>query len=81
MKLMIKKIIDFLELILGKEFVRNAILAITDTLYQKITKEAERRALQMYEILEKEYELYRRNLYNQEPIKQPPSLRLVSDRG
>ena len=78
---MIKKIIDFLELILGKEFVRNAILAITDTLYQKITKEAERRALQMYEILEKEYELYRRNLYNQEPIKQPPSLRLVSDRG
>ena len=76
---MIKKIINFLESILGKEFVRNVILSITDTMYQKITKEAERKAMLMYEELEKEYELYRRNLYNQESIKQPPCLRLVSD--
>jgi len=76
---MINKIINFLESILGREFVRNVILAISDTLYQKITKEAERRAMLMYEKLEKEYELYRRNLHNQEPFKQSPGLRLVSD--
>lgn len=76
---MIKTLLNFLEMLVGKQVVKTFILTIADLMYTEFKKELEAYAFKMYQQMEEQYELLRRNFHNQEPIQQPPRLRIISN--
>lgn len=66
-------------MLVGKQAVKAFILTIADLMYKEFKKELEAYAFKMYQQMEEQYELLRRNFHNQEPIQQPPRLRIISN--
>ena len=68
------------DVIVTKEHVESELLKLCLSVCRLLSdKKMNRTAISMYQQMEEQYELLRRNFHNQEPIQQPPRLRIISN--